>query len=62
MLALQPDFKGEVTGKLTPNGDFVMRVTFKDGSEQSFIADLLFMNQFAVCSHCNCLGQWQLAQ
>lgn len=52
-LLLQPDFKGSVEVDQNAHGDVLIRV---NGTE--FVADLMFMNQFAVCAGCDTIGAW----
>ena len=51
-LMLQPGFKGDVSIKCNDHDDVMIRVNDKE-----FMADMLFMNQFAVCP-CGTIGQW----
>ncbi len=50
----QPSFKGQIEVDKNDHGDVVVRVNGKE-----FIADLLFMNQFAVCESCDAIQAWQ---
>jgi deoxycytidine triphosphate deaminase len=49
----QPGFKGEVEVAINAHQDIEIKV-----NGQSFIADLSFMNQFAVCKQCDATKRW----
>jgi hypothetical protein len=51
---LQPSFQGKVAVETNDNQDVVIRVNGKE-----FIADLMFMNQFAVCADCEAIKSWE---
>jgi hypothetical protein len=53
-LMLQPGFQGNV---LIRNNEF-HEVVVSVGS-QEFVADLMFMNQFAVCKECGSIKCWE---
>lgn len=53
-LVVQPQFDGNIDIHTNEHDE----VLIKAGS-QEFIADLLFMNQFAVCKRCNGIKQWE---
>jgi hypothetical protein len=50
---LQPGFEGQVELDLNTEDEVLVRV-----NQQEFIADLLFMNQFAVCEDCDSTNSW----
>jgi hypothetical protein len=52
-LMLQPSFEGSVTVEHNDHDEVVIKVNEKD-----FIADLMFMNQFAFCTQCDSTGAW----
>ena len=56
-LVLNPSFKGDVDVSTNEHDEVVVKAGAGD-SQQEFIADLLFMNQFAVCSDCGAIKQW----
>lgn len=53
-LMLQPSFQGKVDMYHHDNGDVVVEVNGK-----AFIADLMFMNQFALCQGCEAIKAWE---
>ncbi len=53
-LMLQPSFQGAVDIYTNDNKDVIVKVNDKE-----FVADLMFMNQFAVCSGCEAIKSWQ---
>ena len=57
-LMLHPDFAGSVDVQLNEHQD-VLIVATVNGAEQQFVADLMFMNQFALCKQCKATKQWQ---
>lgn len=52
-LMLQPGFTGQVNIGENEHSEVVIHV-----SEKEFIADLLFMNQFALCQNCDATSAW----
>ncbi len=52
-LVLNPAFEGSVEVTTNPHDEVLVRA-----NGQEFIADLMFMNQFAVCSNCGAIKQW----
>jgi hypothetical protein len=52
-LMLRPGFDGQVDIGTNENQEVVIKVNGKE-----FVADLMFMNQFAVCSDCEAIGAW----
>ncbi|MCA9798854.1 MAG: hypothetical protein KC476_03795 [Cyanobacteria bacterium HKST-UBA06] len=50
----QPHLKADIRIEVTEDEDVMIHVE----GHRSFLADLYFMNQFAVCSTCNEIGQW----
>ncbi len=52
-LMLQPSFQGKVDIYNNENSDVVVKVNDKE-----FVADLMFMNQFAVCADCEAIKSW----
>ncbi len=53
-LMLQPAFEGKVDIAHNENQEVVIRVEGKE-----FLADLMFMNQFAICKECDAINQWE---
>lgn len=53
-LVVQPGFKGQVD---VSQNEFNEVVVVANGQE--FIADLMFMNQFAVCRQCEAIKSWE---
>lgn len=53
-LMTQPHIQAQTTIETSPEGDVIIDVA----GHRRFVADLYFMNQFAVCSHCDSIGQW----
>lgn len=53
-LMVRSDFEGKVDIHTNEHDEVV--VSIKGGGE--FIADLAFMNEFAVCKTCNGIKQW----
>jgi hypothetical protein len=53
-LVVRPDYNGPVV-EITSNehNEVVVRA-----NNQEFIADLMFMNQFAVCRNCGAIKSW----
>ena len=56
-LVLNPSFKGEVEVTTNEHDEVLVRAGSGE-SKQEFIADLMFMNQFAVCTNCGAIKQW----
>lgn len=52
-LAVQPGFKGDISVTTNADDDVVIVVNGKE-----FVADLMFMNQFAVCLQCDAIKSW----
>jgi hypothetical protein len=52
-LMLQPSFQGSVDISNNENNEVIIRV-----NEKEFVADLMFMNQFAVCAACESIRCW----
>ncbi len=52
-LVLQANVQGQVTVSANPFNEVVVTV-----GEREFIADLMFMNQFAVCKECGGIKCW----
>ncbi len=50
----QPGFSGHIEVETDHHQDVVIRV-----NGQEFLADLMFMNQFALCETCDSVGDWQ---
>lgn len=50
---VQPGFTGEVSFTTNEHGDVIVHA-----GDREFVADLMFMNQFAVCSQCNAIKKW----
>jgi hypothetical protein len=53
-LMLQPGHKGTVEVRCNEFNEILVQVNSRE-----FIADLLFMNQFAVCRQCGGIRTWQ---
>lgn len=53
-LVINPDFKGEVEISTNEHQEVIVRA-----GGQEFIADLMFMNQFGVCSECGSIKNWE---
>ena len=53
-LVVQKDFKGQVDVGANEFNEVVVRA-----NGQEFIADLMFMNQFAVCKGCEGIKTWE---
>jgi hypothetical protein len=53
-LMLQPGQQGKVEARTNEHQELVLIVNQKE-----FIADLLFMNQFALCKACGGMKTWQ---
>jgi hypothetical protein len=53
-LVVHPDYEGTVEISCNEFNE----VLVKAGSRE-FIADLMFMNQFAVCKHCGAIKAWE---
>lgn len=53
-LMLQASFQGKIEVFNNENKEVVVRVDNKE-----FIADLMFMNQFAICSSCENIKCWE---
>ncbi len=53
-LMLQPGHKGKVDARTNEHQELVLTVNKKE-----FIADLLFMNQFALCKACGGVKKWE---
>jgi len=53
-LVVQPGFNGQVD---VSHNEFNEVVVTAQGQE--FIADLMFMNQFAVCRQCEAIKSWE---
>lgn len=51
---LQPSFQGKVDITTNANNEVMIRVNDKE-----FLADLMFMNQFAVCASCDAIKSWE---
>lgn len=51
---LQASFAGEVEISNNENQEVLIQVNGKE-----FIADLMFMNQFAVCASCDSIQCWE---
>ena len=57
-LVLQPGFAGTI--EIESNDlDEVVVCVHQNNSTQKFVADMLFMNQFAVCKHCTGIKKWE---
>jgi hypothetical protein len=54
---LQPSFQGNVDVSLNAKQEVVITI-----NEKSFIADLMFMNQYSVCKSCEAIGIWAYFQ
>jgi len=52
-LLLQPSFEGNVDVSVNAKNEVVITV-----NERSFVADLMFMNQFSICKSCDAIGLW----
>ncbi|HEY9744671.1 MAG TPA: hypothetical protein V6C99_00480 [Oculatellaceae cyanobacterium] len=52
-LMLQPNYQGTVEVGCNEFDEVVITV-----NQQTFIADLMFMNQFAVCQDCGAIKSW----
>lgn len=53
-LMLQPSFQGKVDIDTNENNEVVVKVNGKE-----FVADLMFMNQFAICRECEAIKSWE---
>ncbi len=53
-LVVQPGFKGTVDVSHNEHNEVVVTA-----NQQEFIADLMFMNQFAVCRQCESIKRWE---
>jgi hypothetical protein len=51
---LQPSFQGKVNISTNENHEVVVQVNGKE-----FVADLMFMNQFAICRDCEAIKSWE---
>jgi len=51
---LQPGQQGKVEARTNEHQELVLTVNKKE-----FIADLLFMNQFALCKCCGGIKKWE---
>jgi hypothetical protein len=52
-LVVQPEYEGLVEINCNEHNEVVVRA-----NNQEFIADLMFMNQFAVCRNCGAIRSW----
>lgn len=52
-LVISPDFQGSVDIGCNEFDEVVVTV-----EQQAFVADLMFMNQFAVCKECGAIKNW----
>ncbi len=52
-LMVQPGYAGTVEFSTSEHGDVVVHAGGRE-----FTADLMFMNQFAVCAQCNAIKKW----
>ena len=53
-LVINPEYEGRVALKTNEHDEVVVMA-----EGQEFIADLMFMNQFAVCSGCGAIKKWE---
>jgi hypothetical protein len=53
-LVVQPDYQGTLEVSCNEFNEVVVKT-----HNQEFIADLMFMNQFAVCSSCGSIKNWE---
>lgn len=53
-LMVQPGYQGTVEVSYNEFDEVVLQVNGK-----SFVADLMFMNQFAVCKECDAIKSWE---
>lgn len=53
-LVVQPEYEGLVEISENEHREVVVRA-----GSQEFIADLMFMNQFAVCRNCGSIKSWE---
>ncbi|MEB3287301.1 MAG: hypothetical protein VKJ04_07345 [Vampirovibrionales bacterium] len=53
-LVLQPEYQGSVAIRINEHQEVEVAI-----NEQSFVADLMFMNQFALCKDCGSIKRWE---
>lgn len=53
-LVVQPEFESRVRVDCNELNEVVVFI-----NNQEFIADLMFMNQFAVCRNCDAIRNWE---
>jgi len=53
-LVIHPDYQGMVEVSCNEFNEVLVTA-----NNQEFIADLMFMNQFAVCSNCGAIKSWE---
>lgn len=53
-LVVHPDYEGMVQVNCNEHNEVVVTT-----NNQEFIADLMFMNQFAVCRDCGAIKSWE---
>lgn len=53
-LVIHPSYQGTVEVGCNEFNEVVVTV-----NQQSFVADLLFMNQYAVCKQCEAIKNWE---
>lgn len=53
-LMVRPEFQSNVVFQSNDKGEVLIQV-----NGQEFVADLLFMNQFAVCKDCDAIRCWE---
>ncbi len=53
-LVVQPQYQGSVQVGCNEFNEVVVTV-----NNQEFVADLMFMNQFAVCQNCGAIKCWE---
>jgi hypothetical protein len=53
-LVVQPGYKGQINISHNDHNEVVVMT-----NQQEFVADLMFMNQFAVCRQCDGIKSWE---
>jgi hypothetical protein len=53
-LVIHPDYQGTVEVGCNEFDEVVVTA-----NQQTFVADLMFMNQFAVCQQCDAIKNWE---
>lgn len=53
-LVIHPDFKGQVEINTNEHEEVIVTA-----GQQKFVADLMFINQFGICSGCRATKKWE---